>query len=131
MKYDYSIEVKNDVINFLIYEKDYIIEKLEGKNIKVAEDILYTLCRNTDCITGDPSGSYTCNSHTAATYLADNWDLMVDVIDLYEAMDNLGSPETIDVLVRLYVLTKVIDDLLFDVDTTEELIEMIKRGQFE
>ena len=64
-----------------------------------------------DCVTGNGSGSYWMNSVRAEEALAGNFDLIA------EAVEDFGGPypgdaETADVLIRCYLLSEVLSDVI-------------------
>ena len=106
-RYDYLEVVTNDV-------KQAILENLENWNFsdreeleEIANDNLWT----NDCVTGNASGSYTCNAWEAEENLCHNMD------ELEEACNEFGQDmgeavkqgaEYCDVTIRCYLLSQAI-----------------------
>ena len=107
MKYNYLEEVTNDA-------KQAILENLENWNFsdreeleEIANDNLWT----NDRVTGNASGSYTCNAWNAEENLCHNMD------ELEEACNEFGQDigeavkqgaEYCDVTIRCYLLSQAI-----------------------
>lgn len=108
--YDYKAAVKADTIS-------YIKEMLEYGTITVSDlttddgrEKINDLCWNSDQVTGNASGSYTCSTYEAECYICHNMHLYA------EALDEFGvgpkdeyAPESIDVAIRCYVLDRVLN----------------------
>lgn len=111
---NYREEVKEDVLQYIKNEinfKDYdTLDELEEElNEKLWVE---------DSVTGNASGSYTCNVYEAEENVAHNWDL------LREALEDFGSSadyllekgaEAADVFVRCYLLGECIPAALAEI----------------
>ena len=111
--YDYLKAVKNDVKEYIesnINVADYTRDELEEK----LNDELWI----EDSVTGNASGSYTCNSYQASENLNGNWDLLADALDEFGDTSNIlrEGPEYADVTIRCYLLPKAIKEVLDDMD---------------
>ncbi len=108
--YSYYENVRDSVIDFLIEEE---IE-LTRDNCEEIYDRLF--CE--DKITGNVSGSYTFSSAAARQYLSSNTSLILEMTDEfgYSASEigykYLVEPEIVDVMLRCYVLGRVVDELV-------------------
>lgn len=114
-KYNYREAVREDVH---AHVKNY----LKNKGIRVTKDNydelyddLYDEIFISDDVTGNASGSYTCNAWEAEENLCHNFDL------LGEALENFGcppsyiaeeGPEACDVTIRLYVFPEFLTECL-------------------
>lgn len=125
--YNYFEAVKADVKEWIEYnmdlEHDIITGQFEDRD--EIEDYLNDTLWTEDSVTGNASGSYTCNTYEAEENLAHNWDLMVEVANEFgeEAIINDGwdhGAEYWDVTIRCYLLNQVISEVL---DELEEDIE--------
>lgn len=113
--YDYRYEM-TEVI------KDYIIDELYDEIIEMFNDdysyddiqeYIADQLDNSD-ITGNITGSYTCNRFLASVYLLNNDDLLYDALQYFDYIDFDGNinikadlliePEYKDVLIREYML---------------------------
>ena len=106
-RYDYRDHVSDDV-------RDYISEHYTREELKELADDLEELGEKlhdkmwmADSVTGQRSGSYTCNAWLAEENLCHNWDLLQEVGRL-----DLTSPESCDVSIRCYYLRECINDVL-------------------
>lgn len=126
-RYDYYEEVKNDVINYINENMEYIKEKVDISDRDQLESWLSDELFVDDSITGNASGSYTFNRAEAKEYVLDNIDLLSDACDNFgENMEKLGYMflaedwETFDVFIRLYVLDTCISDAIDEIDLPED-----------
>lgn len=113
-RYDYRYAIKNDILEVLNYgEYDSIIE--EHENDDELFEALYEAMWIDDSITGNASGSYTCNAWYAEEYIAHNWDLIADLISEQwidkESITDKGA-EFIDVSIRCYLLGECLAEAL-------------------
>lgn len=118
-KYNYLENVKNDV-------KAYIeghLEDLENRFSVLSEetrdeysDYLYDTLFVDDSVTGNASGSYTCNAWEAEENVCHNWDLVEEAANEFDLdAESLGrGAEFWDVTIRLYLLNRAISDVLAD-----------------
>lgn len=126
-RYDYYEEVKNDVINYINENMEYIKEKVDISDRDQLESWLSDELFVDDSVTGNASGSYTFNRAEAKEYVLDNMDLLSDAIDNFsEDMAKIGYMflaedwETFDVFIRLYVLDTCISDAIDEIDLPED-----------
>lgn len=83
-----------------------------------------------DSVTGNASGSYTFNRWKAEEYVSGNWDMVAEMLgDFGYSAENLGrwilggDWETIDVLMRCWLLGQCIEDALERLDNQAESAE--------
>lgn len=126
-RYDYYEEVKNDVINYINENMEYIKEKVDISDRDQLESWLSDELFVDDSVTGNASGSYTFNRAEAKEYVLDNIDLLSDACDNFgENMEKIGYMflaedwETFDVFIRLYVLDTCISDAIDEIDLPED-----------
>lgn len=107
-KYNYREEVKNDILTYI---EDNGIEVTEDNREEVSEQLRDDLWVE-DSVTGNASGSYTCNAWEAEENLCHNLDL------LGEALEEFGcssvylaekGAEACDVTIRCYLLPECIE----------------------
>ena len=114
MIYDYLEAEKEDVL-------DYIEENIDFSDFEDIEELEQWLNEelwSEDSVTGNASGSYTCNYYIAEEYIAHNWDL------LGEALEDLGCDESFikkgaewcDVTIRCYLLSSAISEALKEIE---------------
>lgn len=126
MQYDYIENVKEDVKEAILdnYTKEEIAQKLEDQESK--EEFatkLYDDLWIDDSVTGNASGSYTCNAYQAEEYIAHNWDLLIEALEGFgdtESNPLSKGAEFCDVTIRCYLLGSAIREAL---DELEEEIE--------
>ena len=111
--YFYKLEMVDELENML---NDSDIS-FDGKNRGEAFEELQDLAFDRD-LTGSRTGSYWCNELKAERALLGNFDLVEEALSDF-GMESVSSPELIsgehlDVLVREYLLPKVIDEVLDD-----------------
>ncbi len=75
-----------------------------------------------DSVTGNASGSYTCNAYQAEEYICHNLDLLADACeefgkDMGKALKN--GAEHCDVTIRCYLLGQALADVLDSMDIEE------------
>ena len=107
--YDYKVAVKADA-------ESYIEEMLEYGTITVSDlttddgrEKISDLCWNSDQVTGNASGGYTCSTYKAECYICHNMDLYAEALDEFGVEPkNRHEPEAIDVAIRCYVLDQVL-----------------------
>ena len=110
-KYDYREHVSDDVRDYIA--KHYTREELKS----LADDFdelgekLHDKIWMADSVTGNRSGSYTCNSWQAEEYLCHNLELIQEVDFVFGKLD-LASPESCDMAIRCYYLDDCINDVL-------------------
>lgn len=103
-KYDYEDAVYEDVKKWIEYNVD--LSKYDTPTELV--DYLNNELWDEDCITGNGSGSYTCNVAEAEGYLCGNLYLLAEAAEEFccagEIIDLLKNPEAADVTIRCYLL---------------------------
>lgn len=105
MEYNYLENITEDVKEYI--KENYNMEELDTIN----RDNLYDKLWIADSVTGNASGSYTCNTWKAEEYIAHNWDLIEKAFDAFgcDAADLGRGAEYIDVTIRCYLLDQAID----------------------
>ena len=107
MSYDYREAVKNDVLEYIANEIDF----LDYESMEDLEEFLNDELWTEDSVTGNASGSYTFNTWEAEENICHNLDL------LEEALEEFGSgasylvdngAEAVDVTIRCYLLGECI-----------------------
>lgn len=113
-KYNYYKNVYADVRQYIsdnIKLSDYYDEEDNSFDLSELSDKLNDRCWIADSVTGNASGSYTCNSWQAEEYLSHNWNLMEEAAsEGFEPQSRL-NPEAWDVCIRCYLLPQVIADI--------------------
>ena len=110
-RYDYRESVLKDVRNYI--SKHYTRETLK----ELADDFdelgekLHDEMWTDDSVTGNGSGSYTCNSWQAEENLCHNLDLILEVAREFGGLD-ITDPEGCDVSIRCYYLDECISEVL-------------------
>ena len=112
--YDYEYEVKNDCIDTI---KDRIEDGYikPGMTYEEVYDKLYEDFFMSDRVTGNASGSYTFNSFKAAHYISSNLWLLKEALEEFGKsfdLDDLDSPEGLDVTIRCHMLGQVLADAI-------------------
>ena len=117
MKYDYLKNVREDVLNYI--KENY--EKEDFANLEYNE--LYDEMWIADSVTGNASGSYTCNTWEAEKNICHNMDLLIDALEEfgYLTIDGLNEvirkirsngAEWADVTIRCYLLGQALQEVL-------------------
>lgn len=111
-KYDYLQAVVDDVRNFI--EENEIV--ITSSNVDEVREELNEKCWVEDSITGNASGSYTCNAWEAEENICHNWDLLEEALQEF-GYDGLGDAigngaEWCDVTIRCHLLAEAIDKVL-------------------
>ena len=119
MTYNYEVEVKKDLENYI--DEHYDI-KCDFENLDASEifDKIYDDALMSDSVTGNASGSYTFCRYQAEENLLHNIDLVYNACIVNFGYDEaeVGKLylnedfETLDVIVRCYVVGKVLWDLI-------------------
>lgn len=116
MKYDYFVNVKEDV-------KDYIKENFDNLE-DIDRDSLYDDLFIEDSVTGNASGSYTFNTWQAEENLSHNMDLLKEALECFGYEGNFNAMEKgaewCDVTIRCYVLGQAIDDAIEELENELE-----------
>ena len=123
--YDYLEEMADDVVN-------YIENEIELENFSDREELesyLNDELFTEDSVTGNASGSYTCNSDEANEYVLDNMDLLNDVVnDGYIDRDTVAIKflnedwEYFDVTIRCFMLGQAISEALDELENDGKLV---------
>ena len=121
-RYNYMESIAADVLEYIRtdYTEEEIREKLQDRDAWEEElnDTLWT----EDSITGNASGSYTCNAWRAEEYIAHNLDLLAEAMqefgDTSDALKN--GAEWCDVTIRCYLLGAAISAALDTIEEEEE-----------
>lgn len=114
-RYDYLEAVTNDV-------RDYISNEIDFKDFDSLDDLREFLNDElwvNDSVTGNGSGSYTCNAYYAEEYLCHNWDLLAEAFNEFgcEIGYEFGrGPESCDVTIRCYLLGQAIEKALEEIE---------------
>ena len=114
-RYDYLENTKNNILEYVREEKDY----LKGKS----QDELYDDLFISDYITGNGSGSYYCNTWQAEESLTHNLDLLAEALEEfgYENINALEKgAEWCDCIIRCYILGQALGEVW---DEVEELLQ--------
>lgn len=119
--YNYMDAVTDDVREYIENEVD--LSEWVG-NADGLEEWLNDTLWVCDSVTGNASGSYTCNSWQAEEYLMHNLDVLAEAIEEFGGdIDILkDGAEACDVTIRCYLLGRAIAEVMEDI--TEELEEM-------
>lgn len=117
-RYDYLEAVKEDVLNY-INENNIVVT---SENRDEVEQELNDRLFVSDSVTGNASGSYTCNSWEAEEYICHNFDLLGEALTEFGCDMNYleGGAESCDVTIRCYLLGRAISEVLDEVETEEE-----------
>ena len=130
-KYDYQAAVSEDIREYL-KNHDIIVTTANREEL---EDNLRDDLMNEDSVTGNASGSYTCNYWRAEENICHNLDLLQDAADEYGC--DLGEwikrgAETCDVAIRCYLvpscLYDVLDEVEIEVEDLQELADYINEA---
>lgn len=113
-KYDYLEAVTNDV-------RDYISNEIDYKDFDSLDDLREYLNDElwaTDSVTGNASGSYTCNAYYAEEFLCHNWYLLEEACNEFGCLEEAISqgPEACDVTIRCYLLGQAIEKALQEIE---------------
>lgn len=116
-KYDYLQAVIEDVRYYIKNEEikasEYTREEFE--------ELLDSECWDSDCVTGNASGSYYCNAWKAEEALCHNWDLLEEALQCFGDDSNPieKGAEWCDVTIRCYMLHEAINYVIEN-DYSEE-----------
>lgn len=114
-KYDYRVQVKSDI-------EDYIKDSVDMSNYdsrEEMEDDLNDKLFLADSVTGNASGSYTCNAWKAEENLCHNLDLLQDACESFgdDSFDILEKgAEAADVTIRCYLVPQELSDVLDEME---------------
>ena len=114
-RYDYREAVKEDILQYINDEISFEdFDTLEELEEKLNEE-LWTA----DSVTGNESGSYTCNSYEAEENICHNLDLLGEALEAFESgadyLINNGA-EAADVTIRCYLLGECITAALEEIE---------------
>lgn len=114
--YDYRESVKLDVSEWVLYNVNMEDWK---ENRDGLEEYLNETLWTEDSVTGNASGSYTCNTWKAEENLCHNWELIEEVASEFGCEPIVSSgyengPEWWDVTIRCYLLGQAIAEVLDD-----------------
>ena len=116
----------NNVFNYHIYNGE-IIDKRQ------LYDELYDELDIDDSVTGNMSGSYTCNTIQAGEYVGPNWNILLDALDAWGYENPPHNIETADVMIRCYLLGECLWNVLQNMlnDKPEWLKKLLKDSETE
>lgn len=110
-QYNYLESVKADVKEYISNE----INLTEWKdNREELESNLNDELWTTDSVTGNASGSYTCNRWQAEENLCHNLELLKDAFSEFGTKWDYDGAEAADVTIRCYLLGQAIAEVLDD-----------------
>lgn len=117
-KYNYREQVKSDILNYIAENE---IKVTASNREEVAEQLHDELWAN-DSVTGNASGSYTCNAWEAEENICHNFDLLAEACDEFGCNTDIlkDGAEMCDVTIRCYLLGECIDAALDEVEEEEE-----------
>ena len=116
-KYNYREQVKSDILDYIAENE---IKVTASKREEVAEQLHDELWAN-DSVTGNASGSYTCNAWEAEENICHNLDLLKEALEEFGSnIADLDSAEMCDVTIRCYLLGECIYAALDEVEEEEE-----------
>lgn len=106
-KYNYREAMYSDIM-------DYI----KWNNCELDYEKLYDDLWIDDSVTGNASGSYTCNAWQAEEYLCHNMDLLEDALSEfgYDGIPLDKGAEWCDVTIRCYLLGEVLGEVINDLE---------------
>lgn len=113
MDYNYFDGLKEDVKRWIKENIDKLTEQEFADEDDLA-DYLNDELWQSDGVTGNASGSYWFSAYKAEEALAHNWGLLADACDAFCIEGNPFSrgPEWCDSVIRLYLLSEVIADIV-------------------
>lgn len=124
MAYNYRLEIKNDIYNYITENYGDIKSELEDRD--TFYESLYDQMFIDDSVTGNASGSYTFNRYQAREYILENEDLLREAYESFCQLDSLGDDfinedyEKMDVTIRCYLLGECLNDVLDDLESEIE-----------
>ena len=113
-KYNYYEAIYDDVKEYGLENielSDYYDEEDNSFNLSELSDKLNDSCWIDDSVTGNASGSYTCNAWQAEENLSHNWDLTEEAVNEGFEPNDRCSPEAWDVCIRCYLLGQVVAEV--------------------
>lgn len=121
MSYNYYTEMMNDVDTAM---REELADIADGCNdLDDVVEAIYEALWADDSVTGNGSGSYTFNAYKAAHMVADNYSIVSEVLEEFcpdadTVKEWLSSPETLDVVIRCYMLHDVVYDWVHNHEKT-------------
>ncbi len=115
MEYNYYRAVYDDVLQYVNDEIDYN----DFETLEDLKEYLNTMLWDDDSVTGNASGSYTCNAWYAEEYLCHNLGLLDEALSEFGCDQSYlltNGAEASDVTIRCYLLPRVISDVLYDIE---------------
>lgn len=134
-RYDYREEMAKDIRAYI--EEDYSTEEIAEKLAYERDDWETELYDNmfiADSVTGNASGSYTCNAWQAEENICHNFDLLDEAIEEFGGGCDVlkDGAETCDVTIRCYLLGEVLNEVLDEMEGEyEEEIEKVRNEKEE
>ena len=122
-KYDYREAVCDDIRAELEYRGIRVTEENRGDVYSELYDDLFV----SDNVTGNASGSYTCNAWVAEEYLCHNMDLLQEACDEFCCEPNMDSAEWCDLTIRCYLLGECLSNVLDEL--VEEFEEELEKAE--
>ena len=110
-KYNYLELIKEDVKSFI--EANNITVTVDNRE-EIEEQLNDELC-NDDDITGNETGSYFCNTNSAAEAIAYNWDLLAEALEDFGYENIKNGANCCDVLIRCYLLPQAISEVIEEI----------------
>lgn len=127
--YDYLESMKDDIKTYIITDemKQEIKEDREAVEERLNDELWID-----DSITGNASGSYTCNCSRAQEYVTDNGDLVREMVSEFCIESETVAEhflnedwEWFDVSIRCYLLGQAISEVLDEIEEEAEETEEI------
>lgn len=122
--YNYREELTNDIKEAIKNNAEIDLNDLLYNRCELAEKLQEELWID-DSVTGNASGSYTCNAYEAEENLVGNWELLHEAVREF-GCDNVDildkGAEWCDVTIRCYLLGECIESALDELEeeATEE-----------
>lgn len=119
----YLEQVKADIKTYLEEnESRFSLEELAGEDPEEVAEELNNILWTEDSVTGNASGSYTCNREEAKQYVLNDMDTVMTALEEFCVdAETLGNKflnedwEYLDVTARCYVLGEALDEILKEV----------------
>lgn len=109
--YNYKKAVKDDIKNYI----NENINLADYADTDELQEYLHDTLWTEDSVTGNGSGSYTCNTYEAENNIAHNWDLLNEALEEFGQTDiNIleKGAKWADVIIRCYLLSECIAEVL-------------------
>ncbi len=115
-EYNYHDEVYSDVLYWMETDNEKFFPQFYESFYDLVDAIIGELW-NSDCVTGNASGSYWFNSYKAANALAHNYELLVEALeDCFGCksfcLKSLSNYELNDVTIRCYLLRDSVEKVV-------------------